>query len=95
MLDDDARVRLDLPEHAFIKIVGSVRSMHHKNPSTVRLEIKRFEGTCEALWSPPLCEMFRIFECHKDLAGSGGEDPLGADEAIRVGRIGHLESFQK
>jgi hypothetical protein len=88
VLDQDACVRLNLAEYAFIGIVRPVRSVHDEHPISARLELELLKRVGEAVGAPPLCELVGILECRKDLARGGCNQTLGAQDRTRAACVG-------
>src|SRR6266545_2059625 len=62
VVDQTLRVH-DLEVDNLVGIVGAVRAVHHEAPHAARSNIHLLDGVREAVWSPPLSDVFGLCPC--------------------------------
>src|SRR4051812_15765757 len=91
MPDDDGTVGVDLLEYAFVRVVGSVRAVHHEDPPPTQHELEHLERIAEAVRPPPPGQAIRLREGGEHRIGRGGNPSLRAERrtCCRVVRMDH------
>lgn len=81
VLEHDASAGLDLANNAFVRVIRTVRPVHHEDPPAARSELEALEGVREVCGTPPPRHAIHIGERGEDLSGVAGRSRSVASAA--------------